>query len=164
MRAVFNAIASLLILVTVGACAKPDQRPQGSSVTVTSGVDKIPWPDEELADPAIQEIIQRCESQGWPDCYTREIPKNDLRTFDRAIHREVRTLFQLVGIQTGRNYIVTMNLHNPNGDLFYKYTLSQSTLRNWHPSYSLDFWFLWQTTDQKNWQLGRWCMEIFVND
>ena len=156
-------LTSVLIALGLVACTTPTPQPQGVTVILTSGIQTRPYTGEELAIPALQESIIYCEQQGWENCDSSESPVDNRSEFSRTEHSEVNTLVQLSGVKANQSYTVEWKLYNPNGDLFRRYTLQQSTPTHWHSSYTLDYWFNWEPIDQASWQLGRWRIELFVN-
>lgn len=160
---VAKGLAGCLFLLWIAACAAPGAPPQGVRIALTSSVETRPYTAEELAHPAMRQMMELCKTGGWGDCDTRTVPVDDRNEFDRTVDGGVNIFIELTGLQPDSIYRIELKVYNPNGDLTGRVSLSRSTPRIWQPLHAIQFLGHWAPVNQASWQLGRWRIEVFVN-
>lgn len=140
------------------------------SVTLTSGVIRTPYTETELANPAIQKVVEDCyrtvgkaRTDASIDCTSRTLPADDRTQFDRTVDDRVSTLVTLRGLQAGRTYEVKWILVDPDGNQRSFLSLPINVPSEWRINYELYYTFDWTPPDPSSWQLGRWKIDILVN-
>jgi hypothetical protein len=156
------AIAVLIVLV-IASCETPGSSPRLVVITLSSGLEEIPYSPEDLDNPVVRAVVEQCKSQTGEDCGRYIVPIDNRNEFRIGEDSSVYTVVTLGGMAPNRTYEVEWRLFDPDDGLLSKLSLAQHTPSAWHYDNTLDFTFQWEPGGASAWFPGQWRVEIFVN-
>ena len=144
---------------------RPGRSPLVLEIRVGSRLDIRAYTPEELATPWVQSIVAQCERARLNGCLQSRTVGNDDVKFVRAEARQVAVEVKLRGVELDRDYTVRFRLFDPLGGLRAGAGLTLRSPREYQSGASLTYAFTWTPpTDRSEWPVGRWRIEIAVND
>lgn len=166
-------IMGLSILMWIAACTglpssqdiHPTNVPEKIGIILSSQVQYVPYPPEVLALPSAQALIMQCENMGGEHCREITKPANSRTEFYQGQDKVLYAFVGLGGIKPEQNLKVFFRLFDPNNNMTAQLSVPvihiPADFKQQH-TYTLNFHYA--PPDPTAWSLGKWRLEITIND